>query len=533
MSSIVNYDKFDDYRHPTIEEFIKGFKYEYVNLVITNPSIKNNISFKESIYYWNQAEVGSAWDLSLDRIKQMLSMGTIRVPNKNSLVIVNVKNPIHNIKKGIYITPYWEYLLNSKNNIEYINMYSKNYQNMKLFYYQLGKCDIKYHDNGNIKVSESSYMSSIIPSPRFIIVKADSAKEGFEKIIKTYLTIDSSNKNETNHMIKALHQILTINDVLGYKLISGGKEMIIPDMNYDSIPFDSPYNYVTDKKDVLILDEKSSIIEKMLTEMHPDLKEFEKLKNQLELNNAGKMKATKNIESQPKKKLLNFQSNIISNLKHLVSKYTKLRKHNKLPFDISIEEYIESQKSKVTKYIENNTNIPTIIVTEKKQNFDYKNPESKWIPHTKVKKTLSYEELQNPLRLVYVATKTKDEVKKVQANLVDELIKEDPSWEVVCKSEGKRIKRRQDEIKGNPFTQSSSGSQKLLKKHKVNNKTISVINKQKITNPKKIKLKQFEKIIIPLLPHQYYTKTIFIPNEKGNFIKDKIEIKEYVKYKAI
>ena len=99
MEKLINWNKYDKYRLPTIDEFTDNFEFEYA-WIKTEPTISPDC--KSITVFWTKSK--GFEDLSIERIKQMLETGYIRVVNDNILVYVKVPEATGGNKKILYST---------------------------------------------------------------------------------------------------------------------------------------------------------------------------------------------------------------------------------------------------------------------------------------------------------------------------------------------------------------------------------------------------------------------------------------------
>lgn len=170
------------YRIPKIEEFVEGFKYEYLTLMITKPNGDIHVNFQKFIF-------GSeATGHSIEKIKQMLETGYIRVMN-------------------VYES-------------------NKTKSTMKLYYFDTRLRKLKRKKDTDLKKESPAIDNPIIGIGDFekdqkiwyIVSKGTSAKDAFDNI-QNQLIIKDNGFGETQKLLQ-----LSTSGHNAYQITSGGNE---------------------------------------------------------------------------------------------------------------------------------------------------------------------------------------------------------------------------------------------------------------------------------------------------------------------
>jgi hypothetical protein len=429
MEKIVNWNKFDDYRLPTIDEFTDNFEFEYISLVKTEGIVKT--------IYWTKTK--GFEDLTIDRIKQMLKIGYVRVVHDDTIVYINIPTKTAELRNNCSFRfpitvkwSYWSYKLSK-------NRYGRGYKDysyetinqkiskMKLYYFYVE--GIKSDSNKWIGMGvHSSHPIRQIIVPGYNkdniyrssgIYSTDQAEE-----LLTNMTLNQDiYPDESNRHIRRMGKILEINGAL-YRITGGGCEFEIENNSKYATPFDHVNSkdqvYIfTDykKEDVLMTDE---VLRKQVW---------------MELVNSGTIKKdipdklvdselykSQHKEIMTKKKSIVPVKDLLGNELYIQGKEDKM---------YPVTQKKQKQKIGILK-------VQLITKSERAltaTSFPPKAP-YKWSPSKVTKTDLS----EN--RLVWVGTIIGDKIKRVYWRLADKLVKKSPyKYKFFTKSEARKLQK--------------------------------------------------------------------------------------------
>jgi hypothetical protein len=429
QEKIVNWNKFDDYRLPTIDEFTDNFEFEYISLVKTEGIVKT--------IFWTKTK--GFEDLTIDRIKQMTEIGYTRVVRDDTIVYINIPTKTAELRNNCSFRfpitvkwSYWSYKLSK-------NRYGRGYKDysyetinqkiskMKLYYFYVE--GIKSDSNKWIGMGvHSSHPIRQIIVPGYNkdniyrssgIYSTDQAEE-----LLTNMTLDQDiYPDESNHHIRRMGKILEINGAL-YRITGGGCEFEIENNSKYATPFDHVNSkdqvYIfTDykKEDVLMTDE---VLRKQVW---------------MELVNSGTIK--KDIPD----KLVD------SELYKSQHKEIMTKKKSIVPVKDSLgnELFIQGEKDRMypvtqRKQKQKIGTLKVQLITKSEEELKAASfpPKIsyKWSPSKVTKHELS----EN--RLVYVGTMDGSKIKRVYWRLADKLVKKSPfKYKFFSKVEVKKLKK--------------------------------------------------------------------------------------------
>jgi hypothetical protein len=239
IDKIINYNLWDPYYYPTIDQMVDGFHYQLCYYELNKEYKTGGI---EKIYDFTNYVVGSAFDIKKEYYKSYIEIGYIRAIKLETLVYIKVESSYKSnddnigiLNSGVRVMSYSSFLLESKYNgkdkISFMGVVDKKVKELidksLLYYYQLGESN---DNNTGVKCS--------IPSPRFIVTlgtRSNYPIDGYEQII---------NQLETKRNYKGSRTLLEIDNKL-YRLMSGGYKVDLKN--------DNPYQYCICKEDVLFL----------------------------------------------------------------------------------------------------------------------------------------------------------------------------------------------------------------------------------------------------------------------------------------
>jgi len=270
MQKIVNWNKFDLYRLPTIEEFSDTFEFEYISLVKTEGISKT--------IYWIKSE--GFKDLTIERIKQMLETGHIRVVNDTTLVYVKVYESNGSLRKCYnypitLIWNYWMYKLGKQKGYNYsYEVINQKISKMKLYYFYvqgLNLVDNLYGIKGKTIKSISSGVHESHPIRKIIFpfdgdIPTETDKIIAEHYINTRLLVDDLYPKDSSQWVRRLGRILNINGSL-YRMNSDLIFFNISDHLKDKTHFTHPFSLLSSKDEVFIYSDDEKLKNQVWNEL--------------------------------------------------------------------------------------------------------------------------------------------------------------------------------------------------------------------------------------------------------------------------
>lgn len=243
MEKLVNWNKYDNYRFPTIDEFTDNFEFEYA-WIKTEPTISPDC--KSTTVYWTKTK--GFEDLKIERIKQMLETGYIRVVCDDTKVYVKVNESNGslrtNYKYPLYLTwPYWQYKLDKQKGYNYsYEVINQKISKMKLYYFYVRGVDIVdnlYGIKGTF-VDNKRYQTGVHKErPISKVIIPDNGfynSEQVELFFNNLLVHDDLSNGDKNKWVQRLNKVFTLNGGL-YRMDSNVLEYTIEKDKFYSNPF--------------------------------------------------------------------------------------------------------------------------------------------------------------------------------------------------------------------------------------------------------------------------------------------------------
>lgn len=367
------------YRIPKIEEFVEGFKYEYLTLMITKPNGDIHVNFQKFIF-------GSeATGHSIEKIKQMLETGYIRVMN-------------------VYES-------------------NKTKSTMKLYYFDTRLRKLKRKKDTDLKKESPAIDNPIIGIGDFekdqkiwyIVSKGTSAKDAFDNI-QNQLIIKDNGFGETQKLLQ-----LSTSGHNAYQITSGGNEFTKENLT----------DFIGKYEEIYVLPDSMHLFSELWPKNEVARTEKVQVKNQKgeKLAIIGSDKKIHPVyQIKPKRKLGKLWQDI--KLPNKNGKVTSFR--GWIASVIKTKVLATDNKGKV---------IPGVFQMKEKvakvkvaiQSFIKKQP-YKWTPTTKPE---SIKVEKSPNRLVCMVSKDKDRVTRIPWIEAEKL--KEQGWEYIDKKAYKKV----------------------------------------------------------------------------------------------
>ncbi len=262
----MNYNYLDPYYYPSIDEMIKGFRYQFLVQTRYREEYPNT-NCKSVEYIFSNYEVGGYLDIDPKNYEFYINKGYIRAIKKEAKVYIEAKETYKGrcLNKGeIKITDYWQYLIYIYEEflVSFIDVVDivleETLFNNKAYYYELQSFD---SNTGSVLLQSSS--------PRFIIVSGEgfwkNEPNSYNKVTSLFTKKHGYDIIKDQYGVDGKYRdIVSINNKL-FKIVSAGEPV--------NLDLKNPYQVCLDKDDIIIISKTKEFTKRLQNELYKPYKD--------------------------------------------------------------------------------------------------------------------------------------------------------------------------------------------------------------------------------------------------------------------